>query len=441
MLYNLPLKTKLSVYVGAAITISVLLCISLFILHAATRIRSESESALRLATDFVTGAMPSILQSDQPSAELRRMIIEANNFRHIRIYTDQFQAPLRARPVTDQPPAWFSQFLATGRDKREIQFSNKNGFSEKIIIEANPSDEISEIWDEIQWIYVASICIISLSALIISAVVSNTLHPINEYVQALNSLVKGERQIHITGNGTPEFRIISDGINILAHTLYSLDCENHDLIQKMIQLQDNERKELATDLHDEFGPVLFMARVGIGGLQKKIDSALGKKEYTDDWETIDQNINKLQQINRRILGRLRPAALEEMGLIGAVEAMAQSLRKAAPNIELSLSYNNEIPALNETQSLTAYRIIQESLTNVYRHSMASAANVTIEIDHDNSHHLRILIDDNGIGIKIKAKQGIGLRGMQERILGAGGELHVLSRKPSGTRIEAIMPIS
>lgn len=442
MLSNLSLRTKLSIYVGAAISFAVSLCISLFVVHAATRIRSESESALRLAYDFVNGAIIGIEKSNNPKAELQKLITEANNSRHIRVYSETIPAPKRLISTSETPPFWFSNFLTPGPDKDQIEFVTKLGLPEIITIESNPSDEIAEIWQEVSWISLFSIVIILLTTLIISIVVSKTISPVNEYVQALSLLDSGERDIHISGNGSPEFRIISDKINKLSKTLHNLDSDNHHLIQKMISLQDNERKELARDLHDDFGPALFMSRVGIGSLRKKIDVAIGHNNYEHDWQTVDQNLDKLQQINRRILGRLRPAALDDMGLVEAVEAMAQAWKNTNPIVSLEISVSEKDLVLDELSSLTAYRIIQEALTNIYRHSNATLATIDIRIfSEDDIRQLRIAIQDNGEGIQENATQGIGLRGMKERVLGAGGELVVSSRLPSGTEIRAILPIT
>ena len=173
-------------------------------------------------------------------------------------------------------------------------------------------------------------------------------------------------------------------------------------------------------------------------MRRKIDGFLNNPSWGADWETIDHNLDKLQQINRRILGRLRPAALEDMGLNGAVEAMAQSWRKTNPSIELTCYFSNEKYKLDESQSLAAYRIIQEALTNIYRHSGASKATVKVKLDNNT---LNIEIEDNGAGIGAVPKMGIGLRGMKERIFGVNGHFEVISNSPSGTRVVASIPLA
>jgi two-component system sensor histidine kinase UhpB len=442
MLANLSLRTKLSIYVGAAISVAVALCIALFIFQAATRINSESESARRLANDFIVSALPSINQLDKPEAELERLIKEANHLRHARIYSSRTSVQDDTGNSLESPPNWFTRFLTPNSEGREIEVVTKSGFEDKITIKANPADEITEIWQEIKWISIASLGVISATVLIISIVVSNTLSPLAGYVQALSLLDAGKRTLTVAGDKTPEFKIIADRINGLSQTLSKLDEQNHLLIQKMITLQDNERKEIARDLHDEFGPALFMSRICVGELKKKITISLGEDKYLNDWSAVDQNIDKLQQVNRKILGRLRPAALEEMGLSGAIEAMIKSWRKTDPSVEMVYYFPEEKLTMTEIQSLTAYRIIQESLTNIYRHSRATKVNVRLFLEKlSPSSQLVISVADNGIGIGENSQDGIGLRGMKERMLIVGGELKISRLSPSGTEIKALMPLS
>lgn len=442
MLSMLSLRAKLSIYVGAAIAAAVTICISLFLVHAASRIRSESLSAVKLASDFIIGALPSIRNSSDPESALRRLIEEAVTSRHIRMFSERVPISPPEAPHSGRPPEWFLSLLTSKQESVKFELITAHGRIDEITIEPNPFDEISEIWDEIEWISVVSIAIALLIIGIIAFVVSKTLAPVDKYVEALTKLDEGERFIEVEGNGSPEFRIITERVNALARTLRELDDENHALIQKMIRVQDDERKELARDLHDEFGPALFMARVDVGGLHRKIDKAFGKKIFIEEWQRVDAHFDRLQQINKHTLGRLRPAALEEMGLTGAVEAMIQSWQSAKTGIQLSCKFSDTFYPLDENKSLTAYRIIQEAMTNVIRHSRASVASVEMRIENiSNSHFLKICIVDDGVGINSSSNKGIGLRGMKERILSVGGNIEISKSHPSGTRIVATIAIS
>jgi hypothetical protein len=113
MLSNLSLRSKLSIYVGAAITAAVSLCILLFVLHATTRIRTELDSAVRLANDFIIGSLATIQESDHPDDELRKVITEANNSRHIWAYSEKIAYSKHATPNNEAPPSWFSSIFIT----------------------------------------------------------------------------------------------------------------------------------------------------------------------------------------------------------------------------------------------------------------------------------------------------------------------------------------
>ncbi|KAF0120658.1 MAG: integral membrane sensor signal transduction histidine kinase, partial [Methylocystaceae bacterium] len=106
----------------------------------------------------------------------------------------------------------------------------------------------------------------------------------------------------------------------------------------MIHVQDEERKDIARDLHDEIGPFLFTVRAGVGALARRATApGADPIRLAEDCARIDAQIAALQQVNRRILGRLRPAALEEMGLADALEALAQGWRDANPKVAIALS--------------------------------------------------------------------------------------------------------
>jgi two-component system sensor histidine kinase UhpB len=149
----------------------------------------------------------------------------------------------------------------------------------------------------------------------------------------------------------------------------------------------------------------------------------------------------LQQVNRRILGRLRPAALEEMGLAGALEALAQGWRESHPEVTINLDLHDANDGMDETIALTAYRIVQEGLTNVFRHSGASCIDIVVSRDElAQQPALSVVVRDNGAGIDTGKKEGIGLRGMSERVAALGGRLRLTSGEPSGVVLAALLPL-
>jgi len=225
--------------------------------------------------------------------------------------------------------------------------------------------------------------------------------------------------------------VIAERVNALAAALERLDAENRSLLARAIEVQEKERREIAQDLHDEIGPFLFAIRAGVGALRRKE----GNAALDEDCAEIDAQVASLQQVNRRILARLRPAALEEVGLAGALGALARGWREThqQPAIFVDVA---DLP-LSEELVLVAYRIVQEGLTNALRH--AGAEHVSIRVSSQSPGELRVRVEDDGCGFTKGWRPGLGLRGMSERIAAFGGRLTLANAAPSGVVLEARIP--
>ena len=195
-----------------------------------------------------------------------------------------------------------------------------------LLIATNPADEIAEIWEEIVALAVGG-GLVALAAFgLIFVAVTRTLAPVSALAEGLARLARGERSLRVPRGGSPELVAIADGINALAASLARLDEEHHRLLRRMIHVQEDERRDIARDLHDEIGPFLFAIRAGVGALRRKAAS----NGFEPDCARIDAQIAALQQVNRRVLARLRPAALEELGLAGALAVLAAGWRESHP---------------------------------------------------------------------------------------------------------------
>ncbi len=155
-------------------------------------------------------------------------------------------------------------------------------------------------------------------------------------------------------------------------------------------------------------------------------------------QAIHQQINALQQSNRNVLARLRPVGLSELGLGTALEVLVRRWREIRPQVEIVTRVSPEIGDTGETVDLTIYRIVQEALTNAFRHSKATRINVVIEPDRD-QRAIQVRIEDNGVGLNSDDANGFGLTGMRERAMALGGRLMVSSTS-KGVSVEATVPL-
>jgi two-component system sensor histidine kinase UhpB len=158
-----------------------------------------------------------------------------------------------------------------------------------------------------------------------------------------------------------------------------------------------------------------------------------------------EQVNALQQSNRRVLEKLRPVGLAELGLHEALGALLRLWRESHPEVVIETAISPSLGDTGETADLTIYRTIQEALTNVFRHAGATSVNVTVEptelpagLTRTGRGGALVRVRDNGSGLRPDHKLGLGLTGMRERILALGGSLTIASGA-GGVTVEAVVP--
>jgi len=207
-------------------------------------------------------------------------------------------------------------------------------------------------------------------------------------------------------------------------------------------VQEEERGQIARDLHDEMGPPLFCIRANVSALSEGAPSPAVIKQNV---ASIGEQAEAIQTLLRRLLQRLRPPGLDELGLAEALRTLVGSWRAAHPELEISLTLGDDFGLVSEAVELAAYRVVQESLTNIFRHARARKARVSVDYvsldESGTTEALRAVVEDDGIGIGEATVRGLGLTGMNERVQACGGTLRITPIAGGGTRVEAIFPLS
>jgi two-component system sensor histidine kinase UhpB len=228
--------------------------------------------------------------------------------------------------------------------------------------------------------------------------------------------------------------------------------ENLALIERLIKVQDDERRQIARDLHDEAGPCLFSIRAGASTLLRDTSQpGFDLDRIRNTCREVNAAGQALQDLILRMLDQLRPPGLSELGLEAAVRGLIANWQEARPDVALVLETPHHLDSVSGAVGLTAYRVIQESLTNIYRHASASKARVRLEFEnapleegygHSDavSSVLRITVEDNGIGISGHRGKGSGLAGMNERVQALKGCISVTGRPGGGTCVNVVLPL-
>jgi two-component system sensor histidine kinase UhpB len=268
---------------------------------------------------------------------------------------------------------------------------------------------------------------------------------VSSLADAMTCIEAGLYDTRVKPGGSPELAAICGKLNHLASVLGTTVEDKRHLAERVVSLQDAERKEIARDLHDEFGPYLFALRAHASSLTRLADTPEfdldGLRKHIG---AMSNQVNALQQSNRRVLERLRPVGLAELGLPDALAALMRLWREAHPGVEIKTSISPSLGARGETAELTIYRIIQEALTNVFRHARATRVDIRVEpaatrpAGAADTEAMMVSVRDNGAGLPADHKQGFGMLGMRERVLALGGSMTVASTT-HGVTVEALVP--
>jgi signal transduction histidine kinase len=205
---------------------------------------------------------------------------------------------------------------------------------------------------------------------------------------------------------------------------------------KLQTAREDEQKNIARELHDELGGALTSIKYDLLWLEKHSTmKGVAKKRYQAIRNLVDTTTKTVQ----RISSELRPKILDGVGLIAAVEWHTREFSKRT-GIEVKLNLKGELPVTEDKTAIGVYRIIQEALTNVARHSEATCVEVEI-IVQDGEIHAEVLDNGKGIDVALLSRPAsIGILGMQERARMLGGKITITNNNGKGTRITLSAPV-
>lgn len=239
--------------------------------------------------------------------------------------------------------------------------------------------------------------------------------------------------------------IVAVGVNITPireaeRRSHELVQENRRLTRRLFSVQENERRHLARELHDELGQWLTAIQADAQSINCAATICKERKsDCLEGSQSILDSTSQVNQIVRRILRRLRPSLLDQIGLADSLREMIGTWRMHHPETKCDLVLHGPFEDLSEIANITLYRTVQEALTNISSHADASRVSIGLRCEPD---CIRLSVDDNGKGIdKLRRGRGLGILAMRERIIAAGGKLKVHSKPDQGTQIKVTLPLN
>jgi two-component system sensor histidine kinase UhpB len=204
--------------------------------------------------------------------------------------------------------------------------------------------------------------------------------------------------------------------------------------------REEESKRIAREIHDELGQQLTVLKMDISWLSRRVDpEEEGAKKFLQKLDSMSDLVDKTIQTVQKITAELRPGLLDDLGLVPAIEWLAQEFENQT-NIPCRIQLFCELVDIDPDCSTAIFRISQEALTNVARHAKATRVSISLKEENDS---LVLKINDNGRGIEaddVFAPSSLGLMGMRERIRPFGGELKITGMPNKGTSLTVTLPV-
>lgn len=309
-----------------------------------------------------------------------------------------------------------------------------------------------DLRDSVLWsLVVMLLTVIAVNFLMSKLVVTK----LEQFVQTIQRMSRGDLAERVTITGADEISEVADAFNRMADGLQARENENRRLtlelerkkflrgrlLEKLNHAQEQERKRIARDLHDQLGQVLSAMSMEIDAAAQALppEQAVLKKRL---WHARTVAESAVDQTHA-LIGDLRPIVLDDLGLVAAVRAYVDQLL-SPPEVQVRVSVNGCARRLPPDSEITLFRIVQEAINNIAQH--AAAQHVTIGFEFGDG-QVRVTVQDDGCGFTVPSEfqpvaewRGLGLFGIQERAVLAGGAVHIESQPGRGTVIVMTMPL-
>ncbi|MFN3918734.1 MAG: ATP-binding protein [Methylohalobius sp.] len=430
MQHGLSLKTRLNFLVAALLAAVVASGSALVIHHVRASVAEETESALQLARELVAAVR---LQAPLPEAQLdrwRQMLMDLNRLRHVRLQLDPLEE-LKALPPAGVP-AWFARLVEPAPRREEVTLPIDPQGELKVVLTAYPHDEIAEAWQETK-VLLGLIGFLAGGFFLAMAIgLGWAFRPVGAILNGFLQLESGDYAFRLPGFSPPEFNRIAQAFNHLALVLEQARAQNRTLTRQLFKVEEEERRQLALELHDELGQVLSAIKVMALSIQKAHSPAQVAKAA----QTIAVSVDCLFNTLRSMIQRLRPLMLDDLGLSSAIASLVSSWQEKQAEPRIRLCCDEAIDRFPKELQIHGYRIVQEALTNAFRH--AQAKEVKIKLSWQNG-GLKIQVADDGLGAAQAQAQGFGLKGIRERAESLNGKFEVQSAPKGGFCLTVWLP--
>jgi two-component system, NarL family, sensor histidine kinase UhpB len=408
--------------------------------QSATKVETEVGSALATAEKTVRKVIQEIAQDDDPHLQLLRLVRVFDGNRHVKVTfvepgPDGQRISSFVAPV-EELPNWFYAIMAGVPDVVRVELPGDLARFGAIELKADQRSEVEEVWED----FLRRLAILSvfcaLVATLVYVTVGRALETLPTLSAAFERLGSGDYDVRVAETGPTELVRLCAGFNEMANRLGDMQTANLRLNDQLATVQEEERADLARDLHDEVSPFLFSVEVDAATIQQMSQSP-DRAAVAERADAIRVAVAHMNKHVKSILGRLRPSVHLEFGLANAIETLTTSWKLRDPNV----TFNVDVSDLGGAQKVDGviHGIVREAISNAFKHGRPTRIDVAVTSEPGG---VRVVVSDDGGGLTPgSAAGGFGLIAMRERVAALGGTVEIKnSETPAGVTVDVRLPI-
>jgi two-component system sensor histidine kinase UhpB len=446
----MSLRLQLNLLVASLIALFTAVVLAFQIVDTRRSVREETEAANMVATRLLTyfvetyaqTSQPIVLQSLERLGRVRSTEITLRDANGKTIY----QSPSSPYKAGRDAPAWYAGLVTPEPMGSQVRFADS-----VLDIEANASRAVLDGWDDTLTLIQLGIIAMLLGNGLVFWILRRTTRPFGTIVRGLEEMQAGAYHTRLAEFKGAEAGAIARAFNRTAQAIEENIDARREAVEATLRLEQNrelteavqsriedERRQIAQELHDETGQGITAIRSMALALARRFEN--GDAQVRETAQLIADTAAQLYASTHEMIPRLRPPSLDALNLTAALEDRVAGWRREQPQIEFVLTLDPLPDDLGESFSLAAYRIVQEAITNALRHAQAQRIVIGVTLEDDRQLHIDVSDDGRGLAPDWQRPGHYGIRGMRERARALGGDVALGNQESGGVRVSARLPL-
>ena len=442
---NLVITLVMAAFVGAMVYV--------IVNDLRSSVREETEATTRVAVKLIETMVVGVYLEPGPAQRTEALLVFLKRVGHVRAndvrFYDQngnllYQSPPATYRAGSRSPGWFSRLM--GPDVPAERLALPGGV---IVVTPDPASSVAEAWEQLQYFAALALGFLVVVNAMVFWLLARALEPLPKILEGLAELTRNRFNVRLPAFRTAEFDSLSRGFNTLAQALEEglaagRELEQNRKLTALIQAQlEEERRAIARELHDELSQ--YVTAIKSIGTAIASHAGQARPDIRDNADTIVSVASHIYDVVHRIMRRLRPSGLDDLGLAETLRDAVTGWARRHPQVRWDLALSGELDQLGEGLNITVYRIVQEALTNVVRHAHATSVQVSVARESCGRFEDAIVItvrdDGRGFDTTDPSEGRYGVVGMRERVQAFGGSLAIAGPPGQGVTVKAVLPVT